>query len=123
MLQVCSRRTPPTLQQPPAHEEHQQSMLHQRKSHISIRDYATYGGKREGKEVIIGPLPMRQKIHNAMGKHADKEGERKSVEYSGQGKQGTDNHKRMHRNRYGMQRRVVQEYMEFRSRGRVRKVV
>jgi len=36
---------------------------------------------------------MGQEIDNAMGEHPDKERERRSVEHSGQGKQGTDNHK------------------------------
>jgi hypothetical protein len=56
---------------------------------------------------------MRQEIHDAMNEHADEEGEYRSIEYSGQGKQGTHNGKRMHSNRHGMQRRVVQERMEY----------
>ena len=62
--------------------------------------------------MIVCPLPMRQKIYDAMGKHADKEGECRSVEHSGQGEEWTHNDKRMHGNRYGMQCRVVQEPME-----------
>jgi hypothetical protein len=55
---------------------------------------------------------MGQEIDDAMGEHADKEGHRWFVEQSGQGEAGTDHHKRMHSNRYGMQHRVVQERME-----------
>jgi hypothetical protein len=62
-------------------------MLYQRKSHIGIRDYAPYGCKWEGKEVVICPLPMRQKIHNAMGKHADKKGECRSIQQERQGEE------------------------------------
>src|SRR4030095_10985051 len=97
-------------------------MLYQRKSHIGIRDYAPYGCKWEGKEVVICPLPMRQKIHNAMGKHADKKGECRSIQQERQGEEWSHDDKRMQGNRYGMQRRVVQENMECRSHGRVRQV-
>jgi hypothetical protein len=65
---------------------------------------------------------MRQKIHDAMGEHADKEGHRQFVEHSGQGEEWTYKDKRMHADCNGMQRRVVQERMEFRSHGRVRQV-
>jgi len=58
-------------------------MLRYRKAHIGIRDYPFYGGEGDGKKVIICPLPMRQKISDAMGQHADKEGEDRSVEHSG----------------------------------------
>jgi hypothetical protein len=44
------------------------------------------------------------------------------IEQRRQGEAGTDNHKRMHSHCYSMQRRVVQEHMEFRSHGRVRKI-
>ena len=87
-------------------------MLHYRKSHISIRDYAPYGGEWEGKQVIIRPLPMGQEIDDAMGEHPDKERERRFIEYIRQGEEGTDNRKRMHTDCYGMQHRVVQERME-----------
>jgi hypothetical protein len=95
-------------------------MLHDGKSHIGIRDYAPYGCERDGKKVIICPLPMRQKIRDAMSEHADEERERRSVEHSGQGEAGTHNNKRMHGNRYGMQRRVVQEGMENLHKRRLR---
>ena len=72
--------------------------------------------------MIICPLPMRQKIHDAMSEHADEEGKRCFVEHSRQGEAGTNNDKRMHGDRDGMQCRVVQERMEFRSHGRVRHV-
>jgi hypothetical protein len=65
---------------------------------------------------------MRQEIDNTMGEHPDKEGHCRFIEHSGQGEAWTHNDKRMQSNRYGMQRRVVQEYMEFRSHGRVRQV-
>ena len=55
-----------------------------------------YGCEWEGKQVIICPLPMGQEIDDAMGEHADKEGHRRFIEHSGQGRQGTDNDKRMH---------------------------
>jgi hypothetical protein len=55
---------------------------------------------------------MGQEIHDAMGEHPDKEGHRWFVEHSGQGEAGTHNDKRMHGNRRGMQRRVMQEDME-----------
>jgi hypothetical protein len=42
-------------------------MLHYRKAHISIRDYAPDGCEWERKQVIVRPLPMRQEIHDAMG--------------------------------------------------------
>ena len=58
-------------------------MLRYRKAHIGIRDYPFYGGEWDGKKVIIYPLPVRQKISDAMSKHADKEGEGRSVEHSG----------------------------------------
>jgi len=87
-------------------------MLHNRKSHVSIRDYAPYGGAWEGEQVIICPLPMRQEIHDAMGEHADKKGHRRFIEHSGQGEEGPYYGKRMHSNRHGMQRGVVQERME-----------
>ena len=85
MLQVRSRLHPPTLQHPPHHKEQQQRMLHHRKSHIGIRDDPPYGCEREGKEVIICPLPMGQEIDDAMGEHPDKEGHRRFIEHSGQG--------------------------------------
>jgi hypothetical protein len=72
--------------------------------------------------MIICPLLMSQKIHDAMGKHADQKGQSRFIEHSGQGEQGTNNHKRMHGDRDGMQHRVVQERMEFRSHGRVREI-
>ncbi len=72
--------------------------------------------------MIICPLPMRQKIHDAMGEHPNEEGHRRFVEYSGQGEAGTDDDKRMQADRYGMQWRVVQERMECRSHGRLRHV-
>ena len=90
MLQVCSRLYPPTLQQPPHDKEQQQGMLHNGKSHVGIGEQPRYGCKRDGKEVIICPLPMRQEIDDAMGEHPDKERERRSVEYSGQGEAWTD---------------------------------
>ena len=65
---------------------------------------------------------MRQEIDDAMGEHADKEGERRPVEHSGQGKKGTHNDKRMHGNRHGMQRRVVQERMEVHNKQRLRHI-
>jgi hypothetical protein len=77
-------------------------MLHHCKAHIGIRDYALDGGEWERKQVIICPLLMRQKIHDAMSEHADKERECRSIEHSGQGEAGTHNDKRMHGNRYGM---------------------
>src|SRR5262245_301672 len=43
-------------------------MLHRRKSHIGIRDYAPFRGEWEGKQMIIGPLSMRQEINDAMGR-------------------------------------------------------
>jgi hypothetical protein len=97
-------------------------MLHNRKPHICIRDYAPYGCEWDWKEMIICPLPMGQEIDDTMSEHANKERERRSVEYSGQGEAGTHNDKRMHGNCHGMQRRVVQESMEFRSHGRVREI-
>ena len=120
MLQVHSRMPPPTLQHPPDHKEQQQGMLHDGKAHIGIRDYSPEGCEWDGKHVIICPLLMSQEIDDAMSEHADKERERRSVEYSGHGEAGTHHDKRMHSNRYGMQRRVVQERMEYRSHGRVR---
>jgi hypothetical protein len=36
---------------------------------------------------------MGQKIHNAMGEHADEEGHRRCIEHSGQGEAGTDKDK------------------------------
>src|SRR5215510_456203 len=63
-----------TLQHPPHHKEEKQCMLDNRKSRVSIRDYAPYGGEWEGEQVIICPLLMRQEIHHAMGEHADKKG-------------------------------------------------
>ena len=116
MLQVRSKMYPPTLQHPPDHKEQQQRMLHHRKSHIGIRDYAPYGCEWEGKEMIICPLLMSQKIHNAMSEHSDKEGQRRFVEHSGQGETGTHNDKRMHSNCNGMQGRVVQERMDVRHK-------
>ena len=62
--------------------------------------------------MIVCPLPMGQEIDDTMSEHTDEEGHRRSVEHSGQGKQGTHNDKRMQSNRYGMQRRVVHERME-----------
>jgi len=59
---------------------------------------------------------MGQEIDNTMGEHPDKEGERRVVEYSRQGEAGTHNDKRMHSDRYGMQRRVVQERMDVRHK-------
>ena len=97
-------------------------MLHDGKSHVGIRNYAPDGGKWDGKQVVICPLSMRQKIHDAMGEHANKERLCRFVEYSGQGEQGTHNDKGMHGNCYSMQHRVVQERMEFRSYGRMRQV-
>ena len=91
-------------------------MLHHRKPHIGIRDYAPYGGEWEGKQVIICPLPMRQEIHDAMSEHADKEGEGGFIEHTRQGEAWTHNHKRMHSNRHGMQSRVVQERMDVRHK-------
>ena len=44
-----------------------------------------------------------------MGEHSDKEGHYWFIEYSRQGEARTDNDKRMHSNRNGMQCRVVQE--------------
>src|SRR5437879_12169494 len=92
-LPMRSRMYPLALQQPPAHKEQQQHMLHHRKSHIGIRDYAPYGGEWEGEQVIICPLPMGQEINDAMGEHADKERECRSVEHSRQGEAWTDHHK------------------------------
>ena len=93
MFQVRSRLHPPTLQHPPHYKEQQQGMLHQRKPHLSIREQPRYGCERDGKEVIIRLLPMGQEIDDAMDEHPDKEGHRRFVEHSRQGKQGTDNHK------------------------------
>ena len=59
--------------------------------------------------MIVCPLPMGQEIDNAMGEHTDEEGERRSVEHSGQGEAGSNTDKRMHSNRHGMQSRMVQE--------------
>jgi len=70
--------------------------------------------------VIICPLPMGQEIDNAMGEHADKKGHRRFIEHSGQGEQGTHNHKRMQSNRDGMQSRVVQKMMECLGKRRLR---
>ena len=123
MLQVCSRMTPPTLQQPPAHEEQQQRMFHHCKAHIGIRDYAPYGCEWDGKNVIICPLPMGQEIDDTMSEHADKEGQCWFIEDSGQDEAGTHHDKRMHSNCHGMQCRVVQECMKFRSHNRVRKIL
>jgi len=109
---VRSRVTPPTLQHPPHHDEKQQYMLHDSESNIGIRNYAPDGCEWEGKEVVICPLPMGQEIDDAMSEHPDKEGHRRSIEYSRQGEAWTYNDKRMQSNRYGMQRRVVQERME-----------
>ena len=122
MLPVHSRGTPPTLQHPPHDKEQQQRMLHYRQPHIGIRNYAPDGGEWEGKKVVICPLPMRQEIDDAMSEHADKEREHRSIEHSKQDEEGTNNHKRMHGDRDGMQHRVVQERMEFRSHGRVREI-
>jgi len=55
---------------------------------------------------------MRQKIHNAMGKHADEKGQCRSIQQGRQGEKWTQDDKRMQGNRYGMQRRVVQETVE-----------
>jgi hypothetical protein len=66
--------------------------------------------------MIIYPLSMGQEIDDAMSEHTDEEGERRSIEHSGQGEAGTDNHKRMHSNCHGMQRRVVQKSMNFRHK-------
>ncbi len=97
-------------------------MLHNRKSHIGIRDDALYGCEWERKQVIICPLSMRQEIDDAMGEHTNKERHCRFIEYSGQGEAGTHNDKRMHGNRYGMQRRVVQKRMDIRHKGRLRHV-
>jgi hypothetical protein len=95
-------------------------MLHDGKPYIGIRNYAPDRGEWDRKEVIICPLPMGEEIDNAMGKHPDKERERRSIEYSGQGEAWTHNDKRMHSNRPGMQRRVVQEHMECLYKRRLR---
>jgi hypothetical protein len=63
---------------------------------------------------------MGQEIDNTMGEHADKEGHRRFIEYSGQGEAGTHNDERMHGNCHGMQRRVVQEHMECLDKRRLR---
>jgi hypothetical protein len=89
MLQVRSRLNSLTLQHPPHHEEEKQCVLHNRKSHVSIRDYAPYGGEWEGEQVIVCPLPMRQEIHDAMGEHADKKGHRRFIEHSDRARQGS----------------------------------
>ena len=117
MLQVRPRMTPPTLQQPPAHEEQQQGMLRHRKFHIGIRDYAPYRCEWDWKEMIICPLPMGQEIDDTMSEHADKEGQRRFIEHSRQGEEGTDKDKRMQSNGYGMQFRVVQKRMDVRHKG------
>ena len=122
MLQVRSRMTPPTLQHPPRHNEKKQGMLHHRKAHIGIREQPRYGCERDRKKVIICPLPMSQEIHDAMGEHADKERECRSIEHSRQGEAGTHKDKRMQTYRHGMQCRMMQERMECRSHGRVRQV-
>ena len=95
-------------------------MFYNRKSHIGICDDPRYGGEWEGKEVIVRPLPMGQEIYDAMREHPDKDGERRSIEHSRQGDPGTDNHKRMHTDCNNMQRRVVQESMDFRHKRRLR---
>ncbi len=77
-----------------------------------LRDYPFYGGERDGKQVVICPLPMRQKISDAMGQHADKQGHRRFIEYSGQDEAWPHHDKRMHSNRHGMQCRVVQKSVE-----------
>jgi hypothetical protein len=65
---------------------------------------------------------MRQEVNDTMGEHTDKQGHHRFVEHRGQGEAGTDNDKRMQTDGYSMQRRMMQECMEFRSHGRVRQV-
>jgi hypothetical protein len=55
---------------------------------------------------------MSQQIDNAMSEHPHEEGHRRLIEHRGQGEAETHNDKRMHGDRDGMQRRVVQEHME-----------
>jgi hypothetical protein len=81
------------LQHPPPHKEQQKNMLHQRKSHIGIRDDAPYGCEWQGEQVIICPWPMGQEIDDAMSEQSDKEGHHWSIKHARQGEAGTHNDK------------------------------